>query len=260
MTINIKAEEHIMLIEIDRPKKYNAMTREMYSKMAQAYYKLDQDDHYRVGVVYANGPHFTSGLELTDWSDVFARGGGFPLAEKNEIDPFYMMSDARCRKPVIFAVQGYCFTWGVETMLNADIRVAASDTQFGMLEVRRGFFPCGGATLRLTKEMGRANAMRYLLTGDEWSAEEAYRTGLVQYVTEPGKQLEKAMELARKVASAAPLGVTNILKSGRLAELQGEKAARQEIFRDVAQVMKSEDMKEGLLSFIERRTAVFKGK
>ena len=66
MTINIKTEEHIMLIEIDRPKKYNALTREMYTQMARAYYKLDQDDNLWVGVVYANGPHFTSGLELTD--------------------------------------------------------------------------------------------------------------------------------------------------------------------------------------------------
>jgi enoyl-CoA hydratase len=259
MTINIKTEEHILLIEIDRPKKYNAMTRAMYTQMAQAYYRLDQDDDLWVGVVYANGLHFTSGLELTDWSDAFGRGLGFPFTGKNEIDPLYMMDEARCRKPIIFAVQGYCFTWGVEAMLNADIRVAASDTRFGMLEVRRGFFPCGGATFRLPKEMGWANAMRYLLTGDQWSADDAYRMGLVQYVTEPGKQLEKAMELARNVASAAPLGVRSILQNSRLADKQGEQAAKQTIFQDVAAVMKSEDMKEGLQSFIERRTAVFKG-
>ena len=260
MTVNIKKEDHILLIEIDRPKKYNALTREMYSIMAQAYYKLDQDDDLWVGVVYANGPHFTSGLELTDWADSFAQGLGFPLNDKNEIDPFYMINEVRCRKPIVYAVQGYCFTWGVEMMLNADIRVAASDTRFGMLEVRRGFFPCGGATLRLTKEMGRANAMRHLLTGDEWSAEDAYRMGLVQFVTEPGKQLEKAMEMARRVSAAAPLGVRNILKNSRTAELQGEQAAKQSIFQDLSEIMKSEDMKEGLQSFIERRAAVFKGR
>lgn len=260
MTINIKKEEHIMLIEIDRPKKYNAMTREMYTKMAQAYYQLDQDDNLWVGVVYANGPHFTSGLELTDWSDSFMNGEGFPLAKENEIDPFYMMNEKRCRKPIIFAVQGYCYTWGVEVMLNADIRVAASDTRFAMLEVKRGFFPCGGATFRLARDMGWSNAMRYLLTGDQWGAEDAYRLGLVQYVTEPGKQLEKAMELARKVTGAAPLGVLNILKSGRIAESEGELAAKKNIYQDVSKVMQSEDMKEGLQSFIERRTAVFKGK
>jgi enoyl-CoA hydratase len=260
MTINIKIEEHIMLIEIDRPQKYNAMTREMYTQMAQAYYKLDEDDDLWVGVVYANGPHFTSGLELTDWSDAFMTGAGFPLAGDNVIDPFYMMNEKRCRKPIIFAVQGYCFTWGVETLLNADIRIAASDTRFAMLEVKRGFFPCGGATFRLARDMGWSNAMRYLLTGDQWGAEDAYRMGLVQYVTEPGKQLEKAMELAWKVATAAPLGVRNILKNGRIAESEGEPAAKRSIFQEVSKVMQSEDMKEGLQSFIERRTAVFKGK
>ncbi|MBN1364018.1 MAG: crotonase/enoyl-CoA hydratase family protein [Syntrophaceae bacterium] len=260
MTINIKTEEHIMLIEIDRPQKYNALTREMYTKMARAYYQLDKDDNLWVGVVYANGPHFTSGLELTDWSDAFSKGIGFPLVKEDEIDPFYMMNEKRCRKPLIFAVHGYCFTWGVETMLNADIRVAAADTRFAMLEVRRGFFPCGGATFRLAGDIGWSNAMRFLLTGDQWSAEDAYRMGLIQHVTESGKQLEKAMELARKVASVAPLGVRSILKNARLAEMEGEEAAKKVIYQEVARVMKSEDMKEGLQSFIERRTAVFKGK
>jgi len=82
----------------------------------------------------------------------------------------------------------------------------------------------------------------------------------VQYVTEPGKQLDKAMELARKVAGAAPLGVRSILENARLAEREGEQAAKKAIYQQVAEVMKSEDMKEGLQSFIERRSAVFKGK
>jgi enoyl-CoA hydratase/carnithine racemase len=259
MTVRLKTEDHILLIEINRPEKYNAMTQEMYHQLARAYYALDRDSDARVGLVYAVGPHFTSGLELTDWMGTFDTGKGFPFVAENEIDPFYMMSETRCRKPIICAVQGYCFTWGVEMMLNADIRVAASDTRFGMLEVRRGFFPCGGATLRLPQEIGWSNAMRYLLTGDEWSAEDAYRMGMVQAVTEPGKQLEKAMELARHVTAAAPLGVANIIKNSRTARLQGEKAAKQAIFQDVVAVMQSEDMKEGLLSFIERRPAVFKG-
>jgi enoyl-CoA hydratase len=171
-----------------------------------------------------------------------------------------MMSDARCSKPLIMAVQGYCYTWGVEFLLNTDIRIAATDTRFGMLEVRRGFFPCGGATLRLPKEIGWANAQRYLLTGDEWSAQDAYRFGLVQHLTEPGGQLDKALEIARRVANAAPLGVRNILQSCRVSALQGEAAAKASIFQNVAEVMKSDDMKEGLKSFVERRAAVFQGK
>jgi enoyl-CoA hydratase/carnithine racemase len=260
MTINIKTEEHILLIEVNRPQKYNAMTQEMYHQMARAYFKLDSDADLRVGLVYAIGPHFTSGLELTDWAETFDIGKGFPFVKENEIDPFYIMSDVRCRKPIIMAVQGYCYTWGFEMMLNTDIRVAATDTRFGMLEVRRGFFPAAGATLRLPKEIGWGNAQRYMLTGDEINAAEAYRLGLIQHLTEPGQQFEKALELARRVVSAAPLGVQGALKSCRVAALQGEEAAKSIIFRDVAKVMESEDMKEGLQSFIERRDAVFKGK
>jgi enoyl-CoA hydratase len=260
MTINIKNEENILLIEVDRPKKYNAMNQEMYHQLAQAYFRLESDDNARVGLLYAVGPHFTSGLELTDWAGTFDSGKGFPFDKENEIDPFYMMSDVRCSKPLIMAVQGYCYTWGLEVMLNADIRVAATDTRFGMLEVRRGFFPSGGATLRLPKEIGWGNAQRYLLTGDEMNAAEAYRLGLVQHLTEPGQQFEKALELARRVASAAPLGVRNVLKSCRVAALECEEAAKAIIYQDVAEVMKSEDMQEGIMSFIERREAVFKGK
>jgi enoyl-CoA hydratase/carnithine racemase len=260
MAINVKREEHVLLIEVNRPQKLNAMSQEMYHQMARAYFQLDQDPEARVGLVYAVGPHFTSGLELTDWGGTFDAGKGFPLAVENEIDPFYMMSAARCRKPIVLAVQGYCYTWGFEMMLNTDIRVAATDTRFGMLEVRRGFFPGAGATLRLPQEIGWGNAMRYMLTGDQMSAAEAYRMGLVQLLTEPGQQFDKALELARRVASAAPLGVRNALKSCRVAALQGEEVAKAAIYQAMAEVMKSEDMKEGLLSFIERRAAVFQGK
>ncbi|HET8705697.1 MAG TPA: crotonase/enoyl-CoA hydratase family protein [Pseudomonadales bacterium] len=259
MTVNVKQEGHVLLIEIDRPKKYNALTREMYHQIAHAYWRLDQDPELRVGLVYGLGAHFSAGLELTDWTDTFGGGEGFPSRE-NEIDPFYINDGPRCSKPVIMAVQGYTYTWAVESMLNTDIRVAATDTRFAMLEVRRGLFPCGGATLRLHKEIGWANAQRYLLTGDEWFAEDAYRWGLVQHLTEPGKQFEKAFEIAQRVATAAPLGVKGVLQNCRKAVLEGEEAARKVIFKELAPVMQSEDMKEGLQSFIERRAAVFKGK
>lgn len=259
MAIDVKTEEHLLLIEINRPDKMNALTREMYSLIAQAYYRLDSDAGLRAGVIYAAGPHFTSGLDLTDWAERFARGEGFPHDPENEIDPFYMMSEARCRKPIIMAVQGYCYTWGFELMLNTDIRVAAADTRFAMLEVQRGFFPAAGATLRLPREIGWSNAMRYMLTGDIISAREACRFGLIQHVTETGRQIDQALKIARAVARAAPLGVQEALASSRRAMEEGERVARKVIYQKMAEVMKSEDMKEGLRSFLERRQAVFKG-
>ena len=102
--------------------------------------------------------------------------------------------------------------------------------------------------------------MRYMLTGDEMSGPEAYRLGLVQELAEPGRQFDRALALARHVAKAAPLGVAHALRLSRLAVLEGEETARGLIYPAMEEVMKSEDMMEGLQSFIERRAAVFKGK
>ena len=259
MHVNVWSEDSILFIEVNRPEKLNALTRDMYHRIAQAYWQLDADPDLRVGLLHAKGPHFSAGIDLPDWADTFASGHGFPVQE-NEIDPFCMGGGPRCRKPVLMAVQGYCYTWGVEVMLNTDIRVAATDTRFAMLEVKRGLFPCGGATLRLPREIGWGNAQRHLLTGDEWSAEDALRWGLVQQLTEPGRQLEAAVDIARRVAAAAPLGVRGVLASSRVAALAGEAAAIAQIFPDMAELMKSEDIWEGMQSFVERRAAVFKGR
>jgi enoyl-CoA hydratase/carnithine racemase len=145
-------------------------------------------------------------------------------------------------------------------MLAADIRVAATNTRYAQLEVKRGIFPCGGATFRLPEEIGWANAQRYLLTGDEWTARQAFDWGLVQELVEPGELFDRAWQIAQKVARAAPLGVQGSLASSRLARLEGHEAARRALFTSLEPVMASEDVKEGISSFLERREAVFEGK
>lgn len=248
---------HVLEIKVNRAEKYNALSPQMYIDLALALGQVDRDPAVRVGLVHAEGPHFSAGVELDKWAPIFAGGNGFPVPEGG-IDPF-AIGGPRCRKPVVLAVQGYCYTWGVEFMLTTDVRVAADDTRFAMLEVKRGIYPCGGATLRLPQQMGWANAQRYLLTGDAWSAAEAHRTGLVQEVVKPGEQLAAAREIARRLAAAAPMGVQAILKSSRLAEAEGEAHAAAHIFDDMPGVMRSEDAREGVQSFLERRDAVFKG-
>lgn len=256
--VTVEARDHVLLIRLNRPEKMNAMNRAMYHGIAAAYGRLDRDPDLRVGLVHAAGEHFTAGLELDDWVDVFAAGSGIKLGE-GEIDPFGIAS-ASLTKPLVFATQGICFTCGVEMMLNADIRVAASNVRYAQLEVQRGIFPCGGATFRLPEEIGWANAQRYLLTGDEWSAAQALNWGLVQDVVEPDALFDQAWALARKVARAAPLGVQGSLRSSRLARLHGHKAASEALFPALVPVMQSEDVKEGVRSFLERRKAEFKGR
>ncbi len=161
---------------------------------------------------------------------------------------------------MICAVQGRCLTIGIELMLAADIRIASSTTTFAQIEIKRGLFPFGGATFRFPREVGWGNAMRYLLTADEFGAAEALRIGLVQEVVEPGQQVTRALELAQVVAAQAPLGVRATLASARLSIAEGEEAAKRRLIPDMQPIIQSEDLKEGVQSFIERRQAKFQGR
>ena len=255
--INVEKDGHILKISMARPEKYNAFTVEMYHQIALAYGQLNDDPELRVGLFYGEGDHFTSGLELTDWAKTLSVGSLPPLPT-GAIDPFGL-SGPKLSKPIVMAVQGYCYTCGIEMMLNTDIRIAANNTLFSQLEVQRGLYACGGATIRLQRELGWANAQRYLLTGDEWSAQEAFRMGMIQELCEPGEQFNKALEIAERIANAAPLGVQGSLRSSQIARDEGELAAIDRLFTDLVPVMASDDMKEGIQSFIDRRPAKFKG-
>lgn len=256
--IEVAIQDHILDIRVNRPEKYNALSPEMYGQLGNAFAELNRNPELRVALLHAEGKHFTAGVELDKWAAIFAAGKPFPLGE-GEIDPFGVNGE-RHKKPVVIAVQGYCYTWGTEILLNTEVRIAAEDTQFALLEVKRGIYPCGGATLRLPQQMGWGNAQRYLLTGDSWSAQEAHRLGLVQEVVPVGQQYARAREIAEKIAKAAPLGVQAALASTRLAWVEGEAAAAPRLLPDLQPVMRSEDAREGVQSFIERREAVFKGR
>lgn len=145
-------------------------------------------------------------------------------------------------------------------MLAADVRVAAENCRFGQIEVKRGLYAVGGATVRFVQNIGWGNTMRYLLTGDEFDAHEAYRMGLVQAVCPLGQQFERALEIAERIALQAPLGVQATLANSRLALSQGEQAAFDRLLPDMGPLLASEDFSEGVQSFLERRTAVFRGR
>ena len=256
--VDLQTEGHVLVIRVNRPEKYNALNVAMYHELGRAFARLDNEADLRAAVLCAEGRHFTAGIELNEWAPIFAAGRSFAPGP-SELDPMGLVGP-RHRKPVIIAVQGYTFTWGVEILLNCEIRVAARDTQFQMLEVQRGIYPCGGATIRLPREVGWANAQRVLLTGDRWDAETALRWGLVQELVEPGEQVPRALALARVVAEAAPLGVQGCLAATRYAVEHSHDEAVAQMMRDLVPVMRSEDAAEGVKSFVERRKAVFKGR
>ncbi len=255
----VDSDGHVLTVGLDRTEKRNAVDPLMFGELGQALARLEKDPHLRCGLLYARGEHFTAGLDLMHWAEPLSKGA-FPDLPDDAVDPLGLDTANRLNKPLVMAVQGTCLTIGIELMLAADIRVAAGNTRFGQIEIKRGLYPVGGATLRLGQEIGWGNAMRYLLTADEFGADEAYRLGLVQAVVEPGRQFDRALEIAHRVATRAPLGVYATLASARCAKEDGLKAAAARLLPDLMRIMPSEDVQEGLNAFLERREAAFIGR
>lgn len=253
----VEKRQHCLLIIFNRAKKYNAFSPEMYHQLARAYFQIQNDPSIRCGLLVAMGDHFTAGLELEKWAPLFASGQAPQLAN-DELDPFGVQGE-RLTKPIVIAIQGICFTVGLELLLNTDIRLATSDTRLAQIEVKRGIFPCGGATVRLQQQIGWGNAQRYLMTGDEFSGDDAYRMGLVQQIECIDNLHQAAWGIVEKISKAAPLAVQASLKSSRMAHLQSENQALGCLFEALGPVAQSEDAKEGVQSFLQRREAVFKG-
>jgi len=245
---------HVLAIGLDRAAKRNAFDLSLWDQLSLAYGELERDPELRVGVLHAHGDHFTGGLDLPQWAPVFA-SGSFRIPDGG-IDPLGLLS--RVTKPIVMAVQGICFTIGIELMLATDIRIAADSVRFGQIEIKRGIYPVGGATLRLPREVGWANAMRWLLTADEFGAAEAHRIGVVQEVVPHGEQLARAMAIAQTIAAQAPLGVYATIASARLAQRDEDEAAKR-LLPDLQPLLKSNDMQEGLAAFVERRAGRFTG-
>lgn len=257
-TVTVERDGHVLLIGLNRPEKRNAFTVEMLSELSQAYGELESDDELRAGVLFGHGGHFTGGLDMVDVGPSLLDGGD--VYPEGGVDPWRL--DHNWTKPVVAAAQGWCMTLGIELLLAADIRVAAETTRFSQLEIRRGIYPFGGATLRFWREAGWGNAMRWVLTGDEFDAAEAFRIGLVQELTQDGPTaLQRATAIAHTIAEdAAPLGVRTVLASAHRARDEGNRAAAADLVPDVARLFRSADGAEGIQSFVERRKAVFTGK
>ena len=256
--ISVEKSGHVLMIGLNREEKLNAFTLNMYRDLALAYGELQRDPDLRCGLLFARGKHFTAGLELDEWAGVFGKGR-FPNLPQGACDPLKFDEERMLNKPIVMAVQGLCFTIGVELLLATDVRVAAANVRLGQIEVTRGLYAVGGATIRFPQEIGWGNAMRYILTGDQIRAQEAHRLGLVQEVVKTGEHVERAMEIATIIADQAPLAVQASLASARLARTQGVRAAVDRLLPDLLPIIQSEDFQEGLNSFLERRKAVFKG-
>ncbi len=253
----VRQERHgrILKIVIDNPAKMNAFSPEMMEELSEAFTVLDRDDDLWAGVLCAEGKHFTAGLDMPKFFGPSAVKIDRPVGN---IDPFGLAN--QCRKPIVTAIQGVCFTVGIEIMLAGDIVVAAEDARLCQMEAKRGIAPLGGAHFRFLTRAGWGAAMYHLFLCDEFNAAEAHRIGLVQEITPVCKQIDRAMEIAEIITRNAPLGIQVTKAAGRKFIEAGEQAAIDIIPHIRGQVMDSEDAREGIQSFVERRAAVFQGR
>lgn len=256
--LTVERRGHVLLMGLNRPHKRNAFDVALLMALGRAYERLERDDDLRCGVLFAHGEHFTGGLDLAEVGPALADGS---LAYPDDARDPWRNDDKPWTTPVVAAAQGWCMTLGIELLLAADIRVAAADTRFAQLEVQRGIYPFGGATIRMPRDAGWGNAMRWLLTGDEFDAAEAHRIGLVQEVVPPGEQLDRAVALAEAIAArSAPLGVRTTLASAHRARTEGATAAAERLTDDMVALLRTQDGAEGMMSFVERRPAAFTGR
>jgi len=255
--ISTEVTGHLLLIGINRPDKLNAFDIGMLHGLSAAYTELEKRDDLRCGVIFAHGNDFTAGLDLASVMPVFLKERN--IVPEGNIDPWGVFGPM-VSKPMVCAVQGRCLTLGIELVLASDIRIASRDATFAQIEIKRGIFPFGGATIRMPFVAGWGNAMRYLLTGDTFDAEEAFRIGIVQEVVEPGRQLDRAVEIAEVIAKQSPLGVRATIRSSRAAASEGPNNAIKALLPEILKLMESEDAQEGMHSFLERRAAEFKGR
>ncbi len=258
--IKTENREGVLLIGINRPEARNAFTWDMFIALSQAYGELEADSTAKVGLLYAEGKHFTLGLDLAEISEKMKAELRFPLYP-GAPDPHDLDTEAPIRtKPLIFAAQGFCFTLGIDLLLAADVRFAASNTVFSQFEVGRGLMPLEGSTLRFPKVSGKANALYYMLTGDRFDANEAYRLGLIQGIFPTRELFDQSYAYALRIAkNSAPLAVREMLASIRVSE-GNRKEISQDILNRGLVLLESEDFEEGIQSYIEKRDPIFKGK
>ncbi|WP_210479105.1 crotonase/enoyl-CoA hydratase family protein [Naasia sp. SYSU D00948] len=247
----------VLTITLNRPDKRNAADLRMLQELSLAYGEFARDDALRVAVVAAAGDHFTGGLDLLDigprlgaWLDLVPEGG---------IDPWQLTGPV-LDKPVIVAVQGTCLTLGIELMLAADIAVAADSARFAQLEVSRAILPFGGATLRFPQVAGWGDAMRWMLTGEVFDAEEARRMGLVQEIVPHGRQLTRAIELAERIAAQAPLAVRATLANAKVARREGPAHAIARLPGELARLAATEDARTAMTAFLSRTPPNYRGR
>ena len=249
----------IGIITLNRPEARNAVNGDVASGVEAALDAIEADDDIWVGIVTANTagqekPVFCAGADLKAINSGNAGGlntkrGGFAGIAYRER-----------RKPIIVAVDGLATAGGCEIVLSCDLVVASNRSSFGLAEVKRNLIAGAGGLFRLPRAIGRGAALEIILTGEPLAAQRAYELGLVNHVVAPDQVMPKALEIAERICAAAPLAVWASRKVVLASAYEDDETLINMTTAEFGAIMASEDTKEGLNAFIEKRLPNWKAR
>jgi enoyl-CoA hydratase/carnithine racemase len=255
-TVMLEVEDRIATITMNRPEKLNAINDEMIQDLFEAFWTVNEDPDIWVAVLRGEGRAFCTGHDL-----VMAGGDKAdpkPGAPTGGTDDLYVYI-SNLDKPVIAAPHGYALAQGAGLALLSDFRIAADDSQFGWPQVKRGIASISGPTI-LSHYVPFGYAMMMLMTGEFITAEEGFRVGLVQEIVPKDKHMDRVYEVAHSIAENAPLAVRTIKKAAVTGRAIPDFADRvRNSSKMASEIRDSEDSREGLKAFAEKREAKFTG-
>jgi enoyl-CoA hydratase/carnithine racemase len=258
-TITVERRDDIVLVGLNRPFIQNRLDPPSRVRLAEVFYQYEHDASLRAAVLFGHGENFSRGIDV-DASQAALIAGQRTLTGTNVVDPLGNAPPHRT-KPLVVAVHGDTWNLGHELYLAGDVRVAAANTRFGQDENTHGRFPGGGATVRFVRDAGWGNAMRYMLTGDHWSAEESHRMGITQQIAPtPEAALEEAVAIARKIAACAPLSIRATLASAHQVIDPIEMDALSKLGAQYSALYRTEDFLEGRRAEAEGRPPKYQGR
>lgn len=244
----------IGIVELNRPKQYNALNRRMVREIVEAFEAFDQDEEVRVIVITGRGSAFCAGADI----DEMAFDDTIKLELLNQFADWDRI--ALIKKPLIGAIHGYVFGGGFELALSCDMLIVAEGTEFSFPEINLGVMPSAGGTQRLTKLVGRTKALEWIWTAKRIHAEEALQYGVINQIVQREVLMEETLKMANFISNQSPLAVRLIKESINKAVDYSLYEGMQYERKNFYVLFSSEDQKEGMQAFIEKRKPQFRGR